>query len=71
MNKSEKQNKDFICRERQIDSYEINWRLILATQLMGESQVRGSIIGLMLDLTRDTFSSNWTPMEEAIGLEQI
>jgi hypothetical protein len=38
---------------------------------MGESQVGGSIIGLMLDITRDAFRSNWTLMEEALGLEQI
>jgi hypothetical protein len=40
---------NFIRRERRIDNYELNWRLVMATQLMGESQVGGSIIGLFLD----------------------
>jgi hypothetical protein len=42
----------------------------MATQLMGESQVGGSIIGLFLDLTREAFHNAWTPMEDALGVEQ-
>jgi hypothetical protein len=61
----------FICCERQGDSYEMNYWLILATQLMGEGQVGGSIIGLMLDLSRETFQNYWGPMEELIGQELV
>jgi hypothetical protein len=62
----------FICCQRQVDSYEKNYRLILATQLMGESQVGGSLIGLMLlDLTREAFQNSWGPMEETIGRELV
>jgi hypothetical protein len=42
----------------------------MATQLMGKSQVGGSIIGLFLDLTREAFRNNWAPMEDALGVEQ-
>jgi ribosomal protein L37AE/L43A len=42
----EKDKDDFIRRERRINFYELNYRLILATQLMGESQIGGSILGL-------------------------
>ena len=62
---------DFIRRERRVDSYEMNYRLILATQLMGEGQVGGSIIGLMLDLSRETFRNPWGSMEESIGEELV
>jgi hypothetical protein len=34
---------DFIRRERGVDSYNLNWRLLMATQLMGESQVGGGL----------------------------
>jgi hypothetical protein len=64
-------NSSFLRRERRIDSYEINWRLISATQLLGESQVGGSIIGLMLDLSREAFRNAFSPMEAALGLEQV
>ena len=37
--------------KERVDYFELNWRLIMATELLGESQVAGSIIGLMLDLT--------------------
>jgi hypothetical protein len=56
---------------QRVDKFELNWRLIMATQLLGESQVGGSIIGLMLDLTRDAFRNNWTPMELQLGVEQV
>lgn len=62
---------NFLWRERRVDNYELNWRLTLATQLMGESQVGGSIIALMLDLCSDAFWNAWSPMEEALGVEQI
>jgi hypothetical protein len=42
----------------------------MATQLMGESQIGGSIIGLFLDLTREAFRNSWAPMEDALGVEQ-
>jgi hypothetical protein len=42
----------------------------MATQLMGESQVGGSIIGLFLDLSREAFCNAWAPMEDALGVEQ-
>jgi hypothetical protein len=48
---------------RRVDYYELNWRLIMATELLGESQVGGSIIGLMLDLTTDAFRNKWAEME--------
>ena len=66
----EKSDSDFICRERRVNNYEINWHLAMATQLMGESQVGGSIIGLFLDLTREAFRNAWGPMEDALGVEQ-
>jgi hypothetical protein len=53
LDQSEKQ--DFIQKGSRIDSYKLNWRLILATQLIGESQVGGSTIALMLDISRDTY----------------
>jgi hypothetical protein len=59
-----------IRRERRIDNYELNWRLLMATQLMGESQIGGSIIGLFLDLTREAFRNAWSPMEDALGVQQ-
>jgi hypothetical protein len=65
------EKEDFICRESRMDSYELKWRFILATQLIGESQVCGSIIGLMLDLARDAFQNVWLLMEEALGMEHI
>ncbi len=64
------ESKDFI-RQRRINNYELNWRLVMATQLLGESQVGGAIIGLFLDLNRDAFRNSWTPMEEALGAQQI
>jgi hypothetical protein len=42
----------------------------MATQLMGESQVGGYIIGMLLDLTREAFRNSWAPMEDALGVEQ-
>jgi hypothetical protein len=45
----EKYETTFIQRERRIDNYEMNWRLIMATQLMGEFQVgvyNRNVIGL-------------------------
>jgi hypothetical protein len=56
---------------RRIDNYELNWRLIMACELLGESQVGGSIVGLMLDLTSDAFRNNWTPMELQLGEQQV
>jgi hypothetical protein len=61
---------DFIRRESQIDNYELNWYWVMATQLMGESQVGGSIIGLFLDLTREAFRNAWSPMKDALRFEQ-
>jgi hypothetical protein len=58
----EKLETSFIRREARIDSYEMNWRLLMSTQLMGESQVGGSIIGMFLDLSRETFRNQWVPM---------
>ncbi len=43
----------------------------MATELLGESQVAGSIIGLMLDLTTDAFRNRWTQMELKLGEEQV
>jgi hypothetical protein len=57
--------------KERIDSYELNWRLIMSMQLLGESQVGGSIIGLMLDLTTNAFRNKWTAMELQLGLEQV
>jgi hypothetical protein len=52
-----------------VDYYELNWRLIMATELLGESQVGGSIIGLMLDLKTDAFRNKWTEMELQLRVE--
>jgi hypothetical protein len=56
--------------KERVDYYDLNWRLIMATELLGESQVGGSIIGLMLDLTTDAFRNRWTEMELKLGEEQ-
>jgi hypothetical protein len=56
--------------ERRVDNYELNWCLVMAMQLMGESQVGGSILGLFLDLTREAFQNVWAPMEDALDIEQ-
>jgi hypothetical protein len=66
----EQTETNFLRRERRIDNYDLNWRLLMATQLMGESQIGGSIVALFLDLTRDAFRANWGPMEDALGVEQ-
>jgi hypothetical protein len=42
----------------------------MCTQLMGESQLGGSIVGMFLDLTREAFRNAWGPMENALGVEQ-
>ena len=57
-------------KSRSIKNYELNWRLVLATQLMGEGQVGGSIVDLMLDLSRETFRNSWAEMEDCIGSEE-
>jgi hypothetical protein len=62
---------NFIRQERRIDSYKLNWRLIVATQLMGESRVGGSIIiGMFLDVTREAFQTCWGSMEDLLGVHQ-
>jgi hypothetical protein len=43
----------------------------MATELLGESQVGGSIIGLTLDLTTNAFRNKWTKMELQLGVEQV
>jgi hypothetical protein len=43
----------------------------MATKLLGESQVGGSIIGLMLDLTTDAFRNKWTEMDLQLGVGQV
>jgi hypothetical protein len=63
--------KNCIRCKRQVDSYEMNYWLIIATQLMGKSQVGGSIMGLMLDPTRESFQNSWVSMEESIGKELV
>jgi hypothetical protein len=55
----------------QVDYYKLYWRLIMATELLGESQVEGSSIGLMLDLTTGAFRNKWTKMELQLGVEQV
>ena len=57
--------------KERVDYFELNWRLIMATELLGESQVAGSIIGLMLDLTTDAFRNRLTQMELQLGVEQV
>jgi hypothetical protein len=43
----------------------------MATQLLGKSQVGGSIIGTFLDLlTREAFGNAWRPMQDLLGVEQ-
>jgi hypothetical protein len=66
----EKLDQNFIRCEQRVDNYLLNWRLVMATQLLGESQVGGSIIGLFLDLSRETFRNVWSSMEDALGVEQ-
>jgi hypothetical protein len=46
---------DCIQPKRQMDNFELNWHLLMATQPMGESQIGGSIIEFFLDLTREVF----------------
>ncbi len=41
----------------------------MTTQLIGESQMAGSIIGMFLDLTREAFRNNWTRMEDLLGVQ--
>jgi hypothetical protein len=65
----EQLDHNFIRHERRVDNYSLNWRLVMATQLLGESQVGGSIIGLFLDLSRETFRNTWSAMEDALGVE--
>jgi hypothetical protein len=43
----------------------------MATEILGESQLGGSFIGLMLDLTTDAFRNKWTEMELQLGEEQV
>jgi hypothetical protein len=43
----------------------------VATELLGESQSGGSIIGLILDLTTDAFRNKWTEMELQLGIKQV
>jgi hypothetical protein len=43
----------------------------MATELLGESQAGGSIIGLMLDLTTDAFRNKWIEIELQLGVEQV
>jgi hypothetical protein len=43
----------------------------MATELLGESQVGGSIIWLMLDLTTSVFRNRWTEMELQLGVGQV
>jgi hypothetical protein len=57
--------------EERIDYYKLDYRLIMATELLGESQVGGSIIGLVLDLTTYAFRNNWTQMELQLRVEQV
>jgi hypothetical protein len=66
----EHSKNDYIRPEHQINNYEVNWRLLMATQLIGESQVGGSIIGLFLDATREAFCNAWAPMKDTLGVEQ-
>jgi len=66
----EKPVDSFLRRQTRIDNYDLNWQLVLATQLVGEGQVGGSIIGLFLDISRDCFRNAWAPMEDAIGIDQ-
>jgi hypothetical protein len=62
--------KTFLYRDRRIDNYKMNWPLIMCTQLMGESQIGGSIIGMFLDLMREAFQNSWRPMEDLLGVQQ-
>jgi hypothetical protein len=41
----------------------------MTTQLIGESQMAGSIIGMFLDLTREAFRTNWSRMEDFLGVQ--
>jgi hypothetical protein len=66
----QKMESTFLRRERRIDSYKLNWRLIMAMQLMGELQVGSSIIGMFLDLTQEAFRNSWSRMEDLLGVKQ-
>jgi hypothetical protein len=63
--------RNFLKTEEGIDYYELNWRLIMTTELLGESQAGGAIIGLMLELTTDTFRNKRTEMKLQLGVEQV
>jgi hypothetical protein len=43
---------------------------MMATQLMGESQIGGTIIALFLDLASEAFRNSWATMEDALGIQQ-
>jgi hypothetical protein len=60
----------FLRCARCIKSYEMNWRLVMSTQLMGESQLGALIIGMFLELTREAFQNSWAPMEKLLGVQQ-
>jgi hypothetical protein len=51
-----------------IPKYAVNWRLLAATQLFGESQKAGEIISGFLDLSHSAFRSNWCRMEEELSV---
>ena len=57
-------------RRNRVDCFQLNWRLVLATQLIGESQVGGSIISTMLDLGRDAFWSNWVKLGDTTSVAE-
>jgi urease gamma subunit len=53
----------------QVSRFAANWRLILGTQLFGESQKPGQIIASFLDLAPGGFRNRWWPMEEEVALQ--
>ena len=58
------------CRDvRSVTNYAANWRLLAATQLVGESQTAGSIFAGFLGLCPSAFQNQWFKMEEEVGDE--
>jgi hypothetical protein len=53
----------------QVSRFSANWRLILGTQLFGESQKAGEIIASFLDLAPGGFRNPWFTMEEEVALQ--
>ena len=56
------------CRDkRSVSNYAANWRLLAATQLVGESEAAGTIFAGFLGLAPTAFRNQWFNMEAEVG----